>query len=82
MTAVTFDTYAAIKVMKDSGLEEAHAEAIVAVIRMSGAHRDNLVTEAVLRAAVEDLEQRLTMRLGLMMSAVAELSLGIAKLLF
>lgn len=86
MTAVTFDTYAAIKVLRDSGLEEAHAEAIVAVIRMGKAHRENLVTEAVLhttlQAAMKDLEQRLTIRLGLMMFAVAGLSLGIAKLLF
>ena len=86
MTAVTFDTYAAIKVLRDSGLEEAHAESIVAAIQMGEAHRENLVTEAVLhttlQAAMKDLEQRLTIRLGLMMFAVAGLSIGIARLLF
>ena len=82
MAILTFDTHAAIKVMRDSGLEEAHAESIVAVIQMGKAHRGNLVTEAVLQAAMKDLEQRLTIRLGLMMFAVAGLSLGLAKLLF
>lgn len=80
MTTLTFDTHAAIKVMKDSGLEEAHAESIVAAMQMGEAHRENLVTEAVLQAALKDLEQRLTIRMGLMMFAAAGLAVAIARL--
>ena len=84
MTTLTFDTHAAIKVMKDSGLEEAHAESIVASIQMGEAHRENLVTEAVLyatlQAALKDSEQRMTIRLGLMIFAAATLAVAGARL--
>lgn len=84
MTTLTFDTHAAIKVMKDSGLEEAHAESIVAAIQMGEAHRENLVTEAVLhatlQAALKDSEQRMTIRLGLMIFAAATLAVAGARL--
>lgn len=87
MTTLTFDTHAAIKVMKDSGLEEAHAESIVSAIQMSERHGEDLVTKAYMKAymntALENLEERviarMTIRLGLMLFAVAGLAVAAAK---
>ena len=146
MAALTFDTCATIKSLRDSGADEPLAEAIVSAIQMGMGHLDdlatksdlknfptradlkaelenfatkadleNFATKADLKAELENfatktalkeglencatkadlkdledrmtarmtiLEQRMTIRLGLMLVAVAGLSLGIAKLLF
>ena len=83
MPTLTFDTHAAIKVMKDSGLEEAHAESIVSAIQMSERHGEDLVTKAYMNTALENLEERviarMTIRLGLMLFAVAGLAVAAAK---
>ena len=84
MATLTFDTHAAVKVMRDAGVDEPLAESIVAVIRMAKAHRDNLVTKAVLHttlnAAMKDLERRLTIRTGAMIFAAAGLAVAATKL--
>lgn len=131
MTALTFDTHAAIKEMKDSGLAEAHAESIVSAIQASmgrladvptkadlenlatkadweklltKADLENLATKAdweklltktdikafktelkatraELKAALRHLELSLTVRLGLMMFAVASLAVAAGRFL-
>lgn len=121
MTALTFDTYAAVKQMKESGLAETHAESIVAAIQAGMGHLADLATKADLKncatkadlkdfatkedlknfatkedikaieaelknfATKEDLEllqQRMTIRLGVMLSAVAALAIAAARLFF
>ena len=105
MTALTFDTYAAVKQMKDSGLAEAHAESIVAAIQAGMGHLADLATKedlknfatkedlksietelratkAELKADIEHLQQRMTIRLGVMLSAVAALAIAAARLFF
>ena len=105
MTALTFDTYAAVKQMKDSGLAEAHAESIVAAIQAGMGHLADLATKedlknfatkedlrsietelrstkAELKADIEHLQQRMTIRLGVMLFAVAGLALAVARFFF
>lgn len=120
MTALTFDTHAAIKEMKDSGLAEAHAESIASAIQASMGHLadvatkadlenlatkadwENLPTKAYLKPIKEEiraikaelramraelkadlryLELSLTVRLGLMMFAVASLAVAAGRFL-
>lgn len=105
MTALTFDTYAAVKQMKDSGLAEAHAESIVAAIQAGMGHLADLATKedlknfatkedlrsietelratkAELKADIEHLQQRMTIRLGVMLFAAAGLAIAAARLFF
>ena len=49
MTALTFDTHAAVKEMKGSGLAEAHAESIVAAIQAGMGHLADLATKEDLK---------------------------------
>ena len=56
MTAATFDTYAAVKTLREAGADEAMAEAIVnTASAAAGAGHDELATKADLRAAIEPL---------------------------
>ena len=69
MSDIQFDTLGAARDLKAAGLEEAHAEAIVATMRR--AVGENLATKADLAA----LEQRITIRLGgLIVAGVAFLA--------
>ncbi len=78
MTAVTFDTHAFIKRLKDKGLPEAQAEAIVEVVR--DVREDSLLeaaTKADLRALelsgkadLREMELRLKLHLGTMIVAL------------
>ena len=49
MTALTFDTHAAVKEMKGSGLAEAHAESIIAAIQAGMGHLADLATKEDLK---------------------------------
>ena len=62
MTALTFDTHAAIKEMKDSGLAEAHAESIVSAIQANMGRLADVPTKADLEnlATKADWEKLLT----------------------
>ena len=86
MTAATFDTHATVKVRRDAGIGELLAESIVSVPQMSKRYGKHLVTKAHMNTALENFEERvitrMTIRMGLMVFAVAGLSLGAAKLLF
>lgn len=52
MTALAFDTYAAVREMKSSGLAEAHAESIVAAIRAGMGRLADLATKEGLQNLV------------------------------
>ena len=56
MNAATFDTYAAVKALREAGADEGMAEAIVnTASAASGAGHDVLATKADLRTAIEPL---------------------------
>ena len=56
MTASTFDTHAAVIALRNAGIDEAQAEAIVNTMRdAAGASRSDLATKADLPALREDI---------------------------
>ena len=56
MSTATFDTYAAVKTLREAGADEAMAEAVVnTASAAAGAGHDELATKADLRAAIEPL---------------------------
>ena len=56
MSTATFDTYAAVKTLREAGADEAMAEAIVnTASAAAGAGHDELARKADLRAAIEPL---------------------------
>ena len=92
MTAIALDTYEAVKTLRDAGFQEGQAKVIVALVKQGSGIVQDLVTNKELEeklkileeraeARMTVLEQRLTIRLGLVMFAAAGLSAGIAKLL-
>ena len=96
MTAIALDTYEAVKTLRDAGCQEDQAEAIVALVKQGSGIVQDLVTNKELEEKLQILEermaaridtrmtileQRLTIRLGLVMFAATGLSVGIAKLL-
>ena len=86
MAAMTFDTHAAIKAIKDAGAAEPLAEAIVSAIQTGTAHLNDLATKTDLdslatKADLELLELRMTMRLGLTALVLIVLALAAAKFL-
>ena len=60
--AITFDTLRASQRLRDTGVPEDQAQAIVATI--SDSVPEDVVTNAVLKAELRALEQRMTIRLG------------------
>lgn len=93
MTAIALDTYEAVKALQDAGVREDQAKVIVSLVKQGSGYAQDLVTKQDLEEGLQNLEQRMiarmtileqrmTIRLGLMMFAVAGLSIGIAKLLF
>ena len=81
MATFVFDTHRAIQNLKEAGVAEAHAEAVVALF--SGAFNDNVATKAdverveqriefevrSLRSDMQAMEQRITLKLGGLMLA-------------
>ena len=59
--AITFDTLRASQRLRDTGVPEDQAQAIVATI--SDSVPEDVVTNAVLKAELRALEQRMTIRL-------------------
>ena len=122
MTALTFDTHAVVKSIKDAGANESLAESIVSAIQAGMGHLadlatkadlKNFATKADLKAELENfatktalkeglencatkadlkdledrmiarmtiLEQRMTIRLGLMIFAAVGLATAVARL--
>ena len=96
MTALTFDTHAAFKVMRDAGVSEPLAESILAVLQMSKSQGSKVLAskprrgapatktdleDPVTRADLDLLELRMTMRLGLTALVAIVLAIVAAKLL-
>lgn len=92
MTAITLDTYEAVKALQDAGVQEGQAKAFVSLVKQGSGIAQDLVTNKDLEEKLKGLEermdarltilgQRMTIRLGLMMFAAAGLSVGIAELL-
>lgn len=81
MATFVFDTHRAIQNLKEAGVAEAHAEAVVALF--SNAFNDNVATKAdverveqriefevrSLRSDMQAMEQRITLKLGGLMLA-------------
>ena len=97
MTAMALDTYEAVRALRDAGMREDQARAIVSLLRQGSGCAQDLATKQDLKEGLQNLERRMldpmtgqlailerrmTIRLGLMMLAVAGLSIGIVKLLF
>lgn len=97
MTAMALDTYEAVGALRDAGMREDQARAIVSLVRRGSGFAEDLATKQDLKEGLQNLERRMldpmtgqlailerrmTIRLGLMMFAVAGLSIGVAKLLF
>lgn len=57
MATFVFDTHRAIQNLKEAGVAEAHAEAVVSLV--SSAFNDNVATKTDVERAVERLEQRI-----------------------
>lgn len=79
MTTLTFDTHATIKSLQDSGADEPLAEAIVSAIQTGVRHQGDFATKADLKELEERVIARMTIRLGLMLFAVAGLAVAAAK---
>ena len=73
-----FDTHKAFTAFKDAGFSDSQAQALIDHDRESG---DALVTKNYLDVRLRDLEQRMTIRLGAMLFAVAGLQLVVIGLL-
>jgi hypothetical protein len=82
MSAYLLNTYQAVKTLKEAGLGESQAEAIVNImnddIGKNLATRDDL---GLLRQELKLTEQRLTIRLGGLMIAMSSLVIAAVKVL-
>ena len=82
MSAYLLNTYQAVKTLKEAGLGESQAEAIVNImnddIGKNLATRDDL---GLLRQELKLTEQRLTIRLGGLMIAMSSLIIAAVKVL-
>ena len=89
MTAITFDTLKFANRLKAAGMESAQAEALAEaqseafeVNLKELATKEDLRREAdLLRRDIHELEQRLTIRLGGMMTAAVAVTAALVKLL-
>lgn len=75
MTVATFDTLAASRALKGAGIKEDHAEAIVDLLSTSlGAH-------VATKTDLAELETRLTVRFGTMLTLATGIIVTAIKLL-
>ena len=85
MPLTTFDTHAAVTALRDAGIDEAHAAAIVNTVRDASVDRADLATKAdlaELRAATRADLEALRSELRWMLSFLAALILAMAAKLF
>lgn len=73
-----FDTHKAFTAFKEAGFTDTQAQALIDQSRESS---DALVTTGVLDVRLRELEQRMTIRLGAMLFAVAGLQVVIIGIL-
>ena len=80
MNSLTFDTYQFVTELKDAGFDEKQAKAVVNTIKKS--HRDaDVATKADLEIGLRELEQRLTTRFGVMLTAAVAMLAVLIKVL-
>lgn len=82
MSAYLLNTYQAVKTLKEAGVGESQAEAIVNI--MNDDIGENLATRddlGLLRQELKLMEQRLTIRLGGLMIAMSSLVIAAVKVL-
>ena len=71
MTAITFDTHQFIRTLEDSGIPNAHAEAISRAFK-NAQHEAEVATKTDierLHSEMREMELRLTLRIGATMAA-------------
>ena len=79
MNAATFDTYAAVKALREAGADEAMAEAIVnTASAAAGAGREQLATKADLETAIAGLRGELYRALWIQAAALIGAQIAIA----
>ena len=79
MNAATFDTYAAVKTLREAGADEAMAEAIVnTASAAAGAGREQLATKADLETAIAGLRGELYRALWIQAAALIGAQIAIA----
>ena len=78
MSASTFDTHAAVTALRDAGIDEAHAAAIVNTVRDASVDHAGLATKADLYREIASLRSEMRWMFGFL----AALVLAIAARLF
>ena len=79
MNAATFDTYAAVKALREAGADEAMAAAIVnTASAAAGAGREQLATKADLETAIAGLRGELYRALWIQAAALIGAQIAIA----
>ena len=82
MSLSLLNTYQAVKTLKQAGVDERQAEAIVNI--MNDGIGENLATKGDLKSLGQEMklmEQRLTIRLGGLMIAMSSLVIAVVKVL-
>ena len=73
MPLTTFDTHAAVTALRDAGIDEAHAAAIVNIVRDASVDRTDLATKADLEALRSELRWMLGFLAALILAMAAKL---------
>ncbi len=89
MTAITFDTHKFVRKLKDAGFEEKQAEAVADAFRDAQAETETATAtrhdlkelELTLKAEMQAMEYRMTIKLGGMMAASVAIVAALVRLL-
>jgi flagellar biosynthesis/type III secretory pathway protein FliH len=87
MTAITFDTLQFVQTLTESGFEQKQAEGMAKALRKAqeetetATKRDLKELELVLKAEMQAMEYRMTIKLGAMMGGSIALVAAIIKLM-
>ena len=87
MTAITFDTHKFVRKLKDAGFEEKQAEAVADAFRDAQAETETATRhdlkelELTLKAEMQAMEYRMTIKLGGMMAASVAIVAALVRLL-
>ena len=73
MTITTFDTHAAVTALRDAGIDEAHAAAIVNTVRDASVDHADLATKADLGALRSEMRWMLGFQAALILAMAAKL---------
>jgi hypothetical protein len=87
MATITFDTHRFVRKLKEAGFEEKQAEAVTEAFRdaqsetESVSSRDLKELELTLKAEMQAMEHRMTIKLGGMMAAAVAVVAALVRLL-